>query len=228
MAKNKQIFLTVAAAPLDQRDMLVATLAPIQLPPMSVEDFLAQVVAVEADAEKAKAAAVDKAAKAERNKAIEALNVEAEELSVTLDPEDMDVIQSILDRMSELKGDQKAPVVMAITGIVGTSLTFEVTGLKVRKGSTGGGKPAANQPRDYVDVDGNRVVGSLNKWATDNLDAYDFQELDDDLDSLLLRNDKGELKGGTKLRNRLVKKGYIVASPVTSEEMAEWEAGKAS
>jgi hypothetical protein len=46
-------------------------------------------------------------------------------------------------------------------------LSFSVSGLKAP--SKGGGKPAKDQPRPFLDSEGDRICGTLTSWAKENL-----------------------------------------------------------
>lgn len=81
--------------------------------------------------------------------------IEAVDISEGIDAEE---IGPLAERATELG----AVIALVVDGdIVGLSLH----GIKKAKGNKGGGKPAADQPREFLDFQGNRVVGSLTDWA---------------------------------------------------------------
>jgi len=211
MASNN-LFVTVAKAPVEARESLAESLAPLQ--GLTVAEFMAEVGKVEERAEKEKEKAERKAATEARNAAIEVLNGESDEVTVTLSPEELEAVEGILESIAALKADQKADAFLVVEGITGMDLTFSVSGLKAKTGPTGGGKPPADKPRDFVDENGERVLGALNVWAEANLSEEELEELDDKPESLLDRTKKGTLAGGKKLERRLLSKGFLVSSPL--------------
>jgi hypothetical protein len=142
------------------------------------------------------AAKLEKLRKAEEREALklrlEALSTEAE--GMTLDSE------GLADFISRVEAE---------TGMVRVrpDMTLEVTLPTVRKGGTGGGKPAADAPQPYLDSEGDRILGPLTVWAKANL-----TEAEQTAAGCFRPN--GKFRTGTALGKALIKAEILTASPV--------------
>jgi hypothetical protein len=188
------------------------------------EDFVGKAFAAYA-AEAEKALEAEK--KARERKALEAKQsalraaVEGVDISEGLDPK---VILPRVDSATALKAHL---ILIAEEGV----LNLSVGGLKAPKVGRSGGKPANDQPREWVTVDsGERVVGLVTDWARANVPEAQLK---------LAKHDKaGKLRGGKVLVTFLTKEqkpeGAEAFGPFLKESKGEafeaavaaWKASK--
>jgi len=158
-------------------------------------------------------AAEAKVAREARNVAIEAVTAKVEACR-----EDT-LSRDLFDEVAELEGH------IVVSGFDMGHMAFTVLGLKVSKrGATGGGKPAANQPRAFVDSDGNRLFGQLPKWAEESVGLEELEELSDEHDIELSYSAKSGKLGSKNLAKLLLKAELIEKRDVTADEQASFEA----
>lgn len=186
MAKNELFDLIAAQDTPEARTTAIANLASLRK--VSVEALTA-----EFDAYAAKNAA--NLEKARRKAAIEALNSEAG--SMTLDSENL---ADFVGRVVAEKG--------SVT--LNPDLTLSVSLPTARRGG-GGGKPKADQPRPYVDAEGNRILGAVTDWLDANYTEEEQQEAG-------LFRPNGKRRAGQNLVEYAVRAGFLVRSPIPTED----------
>lgn len=215
MAKGFDFIGMVIDAPEDQRTGMLTQAASMFGEPLA--DLETELADRLKSGKAKREAAVRKAKVAERNKAIEAITAKVEACR-----DDLDTLRALHDEVSALEG------AIVLSGFDNDTFCFTVSGLTVSKrgGGTGGGKPAANQPRPYVDSNGDRVFGQLTVWAEKNVGLNTLVDLSAEHEVELSYSDKtGKLKS-KNLAKLLKKAGEITDSEVTAEETETFEASK--
>ena len=214
MAKGFDFIGMVIDAPVDQRaDMLAQAASMFGKPVADLEAELA----TRLNATKAKREKAERKRKAEeRNAKIEAVTAKVEACK------DVETLRVLHEEVSELEGR------IVLSGFFLDSPMYTVEGLKRSKrvGGTGGGKPAANQPRPFVDSVGDRIFGQLTKWAEDNVGLDILAELSEEHDIELSYSDKTGNLTSKNLVKLLKAAGEITAQAVTADEHAAFDADK--
>lgn len=215
MAKGFDFIGMVIDAPEDQRTGMLAQAASMFGKPLAdLETELAERL----KSGKAKREAAERKVKvAERNTKIEAVTAKVEAVR-----DDVDTLRALHDEVAALEG------AIVLSGFDNDTFCFTVSGLAISKrgGGTGGGKPAANQPRPYADSHGDRVFGQLTVWAEENVGLDILVDLSAEHEVELSYSDKtGKLKS-KNLAKLLKKAGEITDSEVTAEETETFEASK--
>lgn len=215
MAKGFDFIEMVIDAPIDQRAGMLAQAASMFGKPVAdLEAELAnRLVAGKAKRE----AAERKTVNAKRNAAIEAITATVESIRG-----DTEALRTAHEAVGVLEG------AIVLSGFDGDTLTFTVTGLKVSKrgGGTGGGKPAANQPRPFVDSVGDRIFGQLTVWAEDNVGLDTLADLSAEHDVELSFSEKTDKLTSKNLVKLLKAAGEITDSEVTADETETFEASR--
>jgi len=213
MAKAKFDFIgMVMDAPEDQRAGMLEQMANMTSTPVSeLSEQLDSRLNKRKETEEQKARRLERE---ERNKRVETVTATVESLR-----DDIDGLRVAFEEVSELEGQ------IVLSGFDSDTLVFTVGGLKVSKrgGGTGGGKPAANQPRPYVS-DGERILGQLPKWAEENVGLAELEELSEEHEIDLSYSAKTGKLGSKNLAKLLLKAELIEKSEVTAEEQAAFEA----
>lgn len=188
---DASIFALIQQAEGDLRDATIKNLAAIRK--VSVEALTHEFEAFQVESAKALERERKRQENAARKSRLEALATEAEGVSL-----DSDTLGDFVSR------------VVAEGGVVtiNPDLTLGVTLPKAKRGGgTGGGKPAKDAPRPFLDGDGNRVTGAITDWMRDNLTEKQQQDAN-------CFRPNGKLRTGAKLAKALVDAGYLTESPL--------------
>ena len=191
MAKSTDsIFALIAQAPASEAPGYLTTFAALRK--TTVEKLAAEFETYKTE----NAAKVEKARKAAEREALKAalaiLATEAEDMDL-----DSPELGEFVERVRAAGGRVE----------ITPELDLDVVLPEVRKGGTGGGKPASDAPQPFLDMAGDRVLGPLTVWAKANLSEPEQIEAG-------CFRPNGVFRTGKALSTALVKANILTASPV--------------
>lgn len=195
MAAMNDLIDSIALAPVEARDDLISTMS--RLPGWS-EGKIREALRDREKTAKKKAERARKKAEREARKArFQALQKAVDNLDFSVSEEVEDFIDSV-----ESEGG-----IVLLTRNESGDFALEIQGLKVRKGGTGGGRKAKDEPSGYVDSSGAQILGDLTAFARDN---FTKEKL---VDCGAWRPQADKLKAGKALAKALMQAGEISEDP---------------
>lgn len=195
---NESIFSLIGRAEGDLRTSMISNLAAVRR--ITVEALEAEFTTFQKD----NAVKLEKERKKQEREDLKvrltALNTEAEGMAL-----DSEGLGDFVGRVIADGG------VVSLTPELGLTVTLPT----VRKGGTGGGKPAKDAPRPYVIVEtGERLVGAVTDFVDANFDEAEQKKLG-------LFRPNGIRRAGQALVKPLVAAKVLENSPIPTEEVAE-------